>query len=69
MLNQFYKPTVLAGAILAILGFQSVAEAESQFQMKNTPSWRSRLSPRAHKRRLYLGYPAVWTRSGVNQRR
>ena len=37
MLNQFYKPTVLAGAILAILGFQSVAEAEPQFQMKNTP--------------------------------
>lgn len=31
MLNQFYKPTVLAGAILAILGFQSVAEAEPQF--------------------------------------
>ncbi|MGZ8946231.1 MAG: glycerophosphodiester phosphodiesterase [Methylococcaceae bacterium] len=37
MLNQFYKPTVLAGAILVILGFQSVAEAEPQFQMKNTP--------------------------------
>jgi len=37
MLNQFYKPTVLAGAILVIFGFQTVAEAEPQFQMKKTP--------------------------------
>ncbi len=37
MLNQFYKPTVLAGTMLAILGCQTVAEAEPQFQMKNTP--------------------------------
>ena len=39
MLNQSFKPTVLAGAMLAILGFQNAAEAEaeSQFQMKTTP--------------------------------
>jgi glycerophosphoryl diester phosphodiesterase len=37
MLNQSFKPTVLAGAMLAILGFQNAAEAEPQFQMKTTP--------------------------------
>ena len=37
MLNHSYKPTILAGAMLAILGFQTAAEAESQFQMKTTP--------------------------------
>jgi glycerophosphoryl diester phosphodiesterase len=37
MLDQFYKPTVLAGTILAILGCQTFAEAEPQFQMKTTP--------------------------------
>jgi glycerophosphoryl diester phosphodiesterase len=37
MLNQSFKPTVLAGAMLAILGFQSAAEAMPQFQMKTTP--------------------------------
>jgi glycerophosphoryl diester phosphodiesterase len=37
MFNQSHKTTVLAGAMLAILGFQTAAKAEPQFQMKNTP--------------------------------
>jgi glycerophosphoryl diester phosphodiesterase len=37
MFRSSFKPTLLAGAMLAILGFQAAAEADSQFQMKNTP--------------------------------
>lgn len=37
MFTPSFKPTLLAGAMLAILGFQHAAEADAQFQMKNTP--------------------------------
>ncbi len=37
MFSPSFKPTLLAGAMLAILGFQTAAEADAQFQMKNTP--------------------------------
>lgn len=37
MLNQSVKPTVLAAAMLATVCFQTAAEAEPPFQMKNTP--------------------------------
>lgn len=37
MINDYYKSTVLVGAIIAALGSQGVVKAEPQFQMKNTP--------------------------------
>ncbi len=37
MLNKFHNPTLLAGAIMAILSFQAAAETEQHFQMKTTP--------------------------------
>jgi glycerophosphoryl diester phosphodiesterase len=37
MFTPSFKPTLLAGAMLAILGFQHAAEADAQFQMRNTP--------------------------------
>jgi len=37
MLNQVFKITLLTGAVLATLGVQNIAQADTQFQMKNTP--------------------------------
>ena len=37
MFTPSFKPTLLASAMLAILGFQHAAEADAQFQMRNTP--------------------------------
>ncbi len=37
MFRSTFKPTLLAGAMLAILGFQTAVEADAKFQMKNTP--------------------------------
>jgi glycerophosphoryl diester phosphodiesterase len=37
MLNQVFKITLLTGAVLATLGVQNIAQAETQFKMKNTP--------------------------------
>ena len=36
MLNQVFKITLLTGAVLATLGVQNIAQADTQFQMKNT---------------------------------